>query len=40
MKGIADIVEERHDNGEMTDEKYSDFVNKYKRLSEQYGFDY
>lgn len=38
MKSIINVVAEEYQNGEITEERYLEFINKYNRLEGLYGF--
>ena len=40
FKEILPLVEERHENGEISESEYTDFIKKYQSLEGQYGWDY
>lgn len=40
LKDVYPFVIEQYENNEISDEKYNDFIAKYKSLEEEYGWDY
>lgn len=40
MKSVMPVVIEEYQNGEITEERYLEFMNKYNRLEGLYGFEY
>lgn len=40
FKEILPLVEERHEDGEISESEYTDFIKKYQSLEGQYGWDY
>ncbi len=40
LKDVYPFIVEDHENGKISDKKYTDFILKYKSLEERYGWDY
>lgn len=39
MKRNVGVVQKKYERGEISDERYQDYMSKYKELEERYGFN-
>lgn len=40
LKKNYNVIQEKYERGEVSDEKYKSFMTRYKKLEALYGFDY